>query len=65
MKILAAIVTYNRSALLERCIDALHAQSRVPDALLVINNSSTDDTVAMLERRGVPFVTQQIGRAHV
>ena len=58
MKILAAVVTYNRSALLERCIDALRAQSRAPDAILVINNSSTDDTVAMLERRGVPFVTQ-------
>lgn len=58
MKILAAIVTYNRSALLERCLDALQGQSRAPDALLVINNSSTDDTVAMLERRGVAYVTQ-------
>ena len=58
MKILAAVVTYNRSALLERCIDALHAQSRAPDAILVINNMSTDDTVEMLERRGVAFVTQ-------
>ena len=58
MKILAAVVTYNRSALLERCIDALHAQTRAPDAILVINNMSTDDTVEMLERRGVAFVTQ-------
>lgn len=58
MKILAAVVTYNRSALLERCIDALQAQTRAPDALLVVNNSSTDDTAVMLERRGVPFVTQ-------
>ena len=58
MKILAAVVTYNRSALLERCIDALQAQTRAPDALLVVNNSSTDDTALMLERRGVPLVTQ-------
>ena len=58
MKILAAIVTYNRRALLERCIDHVQAQSRPPDALLVINNSSSDDTVEMLNRKGVNYVTQ-------
>jgi glycosyltransferase involved in cell wall biosynthesis len=44
MKILAAIVTYNRSKLLERCIDHILGQTRKPDGLIVINNSSTDDT---------------------
>lgn len=58
MKILAAMVTHNRSALLERCLDALDGQTRPPEAVLVINNSSTDDTVAMLERRNTSFVTQ-------
>jgi GT2 family glycosyltransferase len=58
MKILTAIVTYNRSALLERCIDAVLAQTRPADALIVINNSSTDDTEEMLQRKGVPFITQ-------
>ena len=58
MRILAAIVTYNRRALLERCIDHVLAQSRPPDRLLVINNSSPDDTLAMLERRGIDHVTQ-------
>lgn len=58
MRILAAVVTYNRMVLLERCVDALRAQTRPADAVLIINNSSPDDTVAMLERKGVPYVTQ-------
>ena len=58
MKILACVVTYNRAALLERCVDAIRAQSRVPDRLLVINNGSTDHTVAMLEGKGVDCLTQ-------
>lgn len=58
MKILAAVVTYNRMKLLERCIDHIGAQTRTPDDILVINNSSPDDTVGMLERKGVRYVTQ-------
>jgi GT2 family glycosyltransferase len=58
VRILAAIVTYNRMALLERCVDHVRAQTRPPDGLLVINNSSPDDTAGMLTRKGVDFVTQ-------
>ncbi|MBV8686765.1 MAG: glycosyltransferase [Alphaproteobacteria bacterium] len=58
MRILAAIVTYNRRALLERCIDHVRGQTRPPDGLIVINNSSPDDTVEMLEAKGVRYVTQ-------
>jgi GT2 family glycosyltransferase len=58
VKILAAVVTFNRRELLSRCIDQLQAQTRAPDAVLIINNSSEDGTVEMLEARGVPFVTQ-------
>jgi len=59
LKILSAIVTYNRCDLLVRCIDHVQLQTRKPDALLVINNGSTDGTVALLEQRGVPYVTQE------
>lgn len=59
MKVLAAIVTYNRSELLARCIAALKAQARPPDHILVINNGSTDDTEEMLRSQHVDFVTQQ------
>jgi rhamnopyranosyl-N-acetylglucosaminyl-diphospho-decaprenol beta-1,3/1,4-galactofuranosyltransferase len=58
MKILAAVVTYNRMQLLERCVDALRAQIRPADGILVINNSSPDGTVAMLEGKAVDYVTQ-------
>jgi GT2 family glycosyltransferase len=58
VKILAAIVTYNRCELLGRCLDNLLAQTRPPDAVLVVNNASTDGTVAMLTARGIRFVTQ-------
>lgn len=58
MKILAAVVTYNRRDLLSRCIDQLQAQSRAPDAVLIVNNSSEDGTTEMLDARGVPYVTQ-------
>jgi GT2 family glycosyltransferase len=58
MRILAAIVTYNRSKLLERCVDHILAQTRKADGLVVINNSSTDDTEEMLRRKGVDFITQ-------
>lgn len=58
MKILAVIVTHNRSALLKRCIDFLLAQSRLPDEILVVNNGSTDDTEAMLKSNNIPYITQ-------
>jgi rhamnopyranosyl-N-acetylglucosaminyl-diphospho-decaprenol beta-1,3/1,4-galactofuranosyltransferase len=59
MKILAAIVTFNRHELLSRCIDHVQAQTRRPDALWVINNGSTDGTVEMLGLRGVDVITQE------
>lgn len=52
MRVLAAIVTHNRRDLLTRCLDALDAQTRPPDAVLVIDNASTDGTVEMLAARG-------------
>ena len=58
MRILTAIVTHNRSALLARCLDHVAAQERDTDAVLVIDNASTDDTLAMLAGRPVTVITQ-------
>lgn len=58
MKILAAIVTHNRSQLLSRCVDHIQLQTRPPDALVVINNGSTDGTLAMLAERQVEVIMQ-------
>jgi rhamnopyranosyl-N-acetylglucosaminyl-diphospho-decaprenol beta-1,3/1,4-galactofuranosyltransferase len=58
MRILAAVVTHNRCALLDRCITAIGAQSRAADALVIINNGSTDGTTAMLDACRVPHIDQ-------
>lgn len=58
MKTLAVIVTYNRCALLERCLDHLLSQTVPPTEILVVNNASSDGTVAMLERKRITYTTQ-------
>jgi len=58
MKTLAVIVTHNRCALLERCLDHLLSQTLPPTEILVVNNASTDGTTSMLERKGIPYTTQ-------
>lgn len=41
-RMVAVIVTYNRERLVAECLDALAAQTRRPDAVIVIDNASTD-----------------------
>jgi len=47
----AVVVTYNRIELLERCLAALMGQTRPVEALLVIDNASTDGTADMVRLR--------------
>ncbi|MCW3074116.1 MAG: hypothetical protein JWP69_1185 [Flaviaesturariibacter sp.] len=58
MKVVAVIVTYNRMALLQECIAAVQAQNRTPDAIIVINNSSTDGTEQWLQTQRLTTITQ-------
>ena len=58
LRIVVGIVTHNRCQLLSRCLDNIQAQTRPPDAIVVINNGSTDDTLDMLAMRGVDVLTQ-------
>ena len=44
----AVVVTYNRKALLARCIECLQAQSESGLDILVVDNASTDGTAQML-----------------
>lgn len=57
-KVLTIIVTYNRVNLLKRCILAVQNQSYKNNELLVINNSSTDNTADYLSEQNINFVTQ-------
>jgi GT2 family glycosyltransferase len=50
--VLACILTYNRSALLEQCLQAVLAQERPPDGVLIVDNGSTDTTPQMLAEKG-------------
>ncbi|WP_038031022.1 glycosyltransferase family 2 protein [Thermonema rossianum] len=60
MKIFATVVTYNRLTLLQQCIEHLRSQTRKPDAIIVINNGSTDNTLAWLrEQTDLIVVTQE------
>ncbi|MBX3044653.1 MAG: glycosyltransferase [Candidatus Kapabacteria bacterium] len=59
MNISAAIVTYNRLDFLKKLIIALNNQSRKPDRIIVVNNSSTDGTSEFLETcDGIEVITQ-------
>jgi len=50
MKISAVISSWNRSAAVVANVAALEAGSRPPDEIVVVDNASTDDTVAVLRR---------------
>ena len=48
------IVTFNRADLLGRMLDGLAAQTRLPDAVFVVDNASTDHTAEVVERAPAP-----------
>jgi rhamnopyranosyl-N-acetylglucosaminyl-diphospho-decaprenol beta-1,3/1,4-galactofuranosyltransferase len=45
----AAVTTYNRLASLQRCIEAIRAQERPPDEIIVVNDLSRDGTREWLD----------------
>ena len=57
--IAAVVVTYNRLADLQKCLDSLRQQSRPLDALFIINNGSTDGTTEWLATQAGLAVTTQ------
>jgi GT2 family glycosyltransferase len=52
IRIAAVVVTYNRKVLLARCLQALAAQTRRPDVIVLVDNCSTDGTREMLAEAG-------------
>jgi GT2 family glycosyltransferase len=54
------VVTYNRAALLTRMLAGLAALDRAPDAVIVVDNASTDHTAAVLD--GVQDLPLQVVR---
>lgn len=58
MRILTALITFNRLNLLKRCLDAIEKQSYKNYDILVINNSSTDGSENYLKNKKIKFITQ-------
>jgi rhamnopyranosyl-N-acetylglucosaminyl-diphospho-decaprenol beta-1,3/1,4-galactofuranosyltransferase len=50
-RVIAVVVTYNRRDLLLESLAAVLAQSRAPDAVIVVDNASTDGTAAAVRER--------------
>ncbi|GAA4234910.1 glycosyltransferase [Actinomadura meridiana] len=50
-RVTAVVVTYNRRDLLVEALDALAAQTRPPDGLIVVDNASGDGTPALVRDR--------------
>ncbi|GAA3969003.1 glycosyltransferase [Actinomadura viridis] len=50
-RVIAVVVTYNRRDLLVEALTAIRAQTRVPDAVIVVDNASSDGTAALVRDR--------------
>ena len=51
MRIGVVVLTYNRAAMLGEALDTVRAQTRPADAVVVVDNGSTDDTVVLVQAR--------------
>ncbi len=51
MRVALVIVNYNAGPYLARCLDAIEAQTRRPDRVVVVDNDSSDDSAACLQGR--------------
>jgi len=54
------IPVFNDARLLRRCLDALAAQTRQADEIVVVDNGCTDDSVAVARAGGARIVVEQL-----
>lgn len=59
--VLAAVMTYNRHALLRRCLRAIGEQTLRPRSVLLLDNGSTDGTVEMVRTEFPEVQVHQTG----
>ncbi|HTW86999.1 MAG TPA: glycosyltransferase [Candidatus Binataceae bacterium] len=56
MRVLAHVHTFNDAEFVERALDAIRRQTRPPDAILVVDNASTDGTLDKASSKDVAVV---------
>src|SRR5437016_2897304 len=56
MDVSIIVVTYNSASCIEACLASLAAQAGVTTETIVVDNASTDDTLALVKAFGVQFV---------
>nr|WP_231928255.1 glycosyltransferase [Devriesea agamarum] len=66
-RVVAVVVSYNREQLLRECLDALAAQTRPVDAVVVVDNASTDGSGQVADNHRVVtevvHLTRNVGGA--
>jgi glycosyltransferase involved in cell wall biosynthesis len=59
MAVISVVIpALNDSMMLARCLEALAAQTRVPDEIIVVDNGSTDDTADVARRSGARVISE-------
>ena len=53
-RVSVCIVTWNSSESIESCLSAIFRQTCFPDEIVIVDNGSTDDTLARIESTGWP-----------
>jgi rhamnopyranosyl-N-acetylglucosaminyl-diphospho-decaprenol beta-1,3/1,4-galactofuranosyltransferase len=61
-KVVAVVATYNRKQMLVECLRALVAQTHELDAIVVVDNASTDGTEQAVAQSGVDVTYLQLAR---
>jgi rhamnopyranosyl-N-acetylglucosaminyl-diphospho-decaprenol beta-1,3/1,4-galactofuranosyltransferase len=56
MRVLAHIHTFNEAGFIEQALEALQRQTRPPDAIVIVDNASTDGTVDRIFPEGVTVI---------
>jgi GT2 family glycosyltransferase len=59
IKVASVVITFNRINFLKEIIDAIRDQTRKPDAIIVVNNSSSDGTLEWLSQQDDLIVVTQ------
>lgn len=50
MKISLVIPVYNKGYILERCLRSVYSQTRKPDQVIIVNDGSTDNSLAIINK---------------